>query len=385
MPLSSILTRPDDAVLDQLGEVETLSRAIHPHLVIGERIEARYIDRRGVVQREFYPDAVSLAGSVQRRRGRWNCYYGVVVRDADKGTAEHCVRAEALYADADLKLWATEPDPRAAARAAFRRFGLRPTAIVDTGNGFHVYLGLGEPVDVRDPACRATFEAVNAAFARALCGHGRKPDEVHDVARILRAPGSYNFKTTPPRAVRLDWCDPARRYSLADIAAYLDAHHHWAMDEPRPIHQAGNTRVEGGEPGGRPGDDYNRRGDMRPILRKHGWNYLHKRGDLEYWQRPNKRGRGTSATLNYGDFGLLYVFTSDGAPFDALTAYAPFSVYALLEHRGDYKEAAKALAAEGYGDQKRRRIHLSALDRPAGRRLPDLARPLGQRLAEVAR
>lgn len=34
------------------------------------------------------------------------------------------------------------------------------------------------------------------------------------------------------------------------------------------------------------------------------------------------------------------------------TAYDPFGVYARLEHGGDFKATAKALAAHGYGDDR---------------------------------
>jgi len=46
----------------------------------------------------------------------------------------------------------------------------------------------------------------------------------------------------------------------------------------------------------------------------------------------------------------LYVFSSNAAPFEPGKAYGPFAVYALLEHHGDFAAAARALRAEGYGD-----------------------------------
>lgn len=350
MPPQSIPYRPPSTTDDDTLLLDT----IHPTHMPGEVGEARYISRYGELQRAFHTGTASLVQSAQHRKHGWNCYVGVALRDGKGGTADHCTRVGALYADADFKVWDGDPDVRAAALDTFRRFGLPLTAGVDTSNGFHVYLALAEPVDVRVPARRATFEAINATFARALCGPTRKPDAVHDVARILRVPGTLNHKSNPPKAVTLDWCDPSRRYSLAEVAAYLDAHYHWAMDTERPTRATQTLTTERatvGE-GGRPGDDYSRRGDIRPLLRKHGWRYLYKRGAQEYWQRPGKSGRGTSATFNHGESGLLYVFTSDGAPFEPLTAYKPFAVYALLEHRGDYVAAAKALAADGYGDQK---------------------------------
>jgi hypothetical protein len=96
--------------------------------------------------------------------------------------------------------------------------------------------------------------------------------------------------------------------------------------------------------GDRPGDDFNERGDVRELLRRHGWS-LARNGENEYWRRPGK-DRGWSATLHDRSF---YVFSSNAAPFDAERSYRPFSVYTHLEHNGDFKAAAIALRALGYG------------------------------------
>ena len=49
---------------------------------------------------------------------------------------------------------------------------------------------------------------------------------------------------------------------------------------------------------------------------------------------------------------LLYVFSSNAAPFEPEKGYSKFAVYALLNHGGDFTAAARALAAEGYGGQR---------------------------------
>lgn len=94
----------------------------------------------------------------------------------------------------------------------------------------------------------------------------------------------------------------------------------------------------------RPGDDFNHRGDVRAVLRKHGW-ALAQSGENEYWRRPGKAS-GWSATLKDGVF---YIFSTNAAPFEPNRAYSPFAAYALLEHSGDYAAAASALRSEGYG------------------------------------
>ena len=95
---------------------------------------------------------------------------------------------------------------------------------------------------------------------------------------------------------------------------------------------------------GRPGDDFNERGDVREVLQGHDWQLV-RSGENQYWRRPGKE-LGWSATLRGGVF---YVFSSNAAPFEPDKAYAPFTVYTLLNHDGNFAAAATALRAEGYG------------------------------------
>jgi hypothetical protein len=96
----------------------------------------------------------------------------------------------------------------------------------------------------------------------------------------------------------------------------------------------------------RPGDDYNARGDVRGVLRKHGWT-LARQGENEYWRRPGKTD-GWSATFKEGVF---FVHSSNAAPFEPGRPYAPFAVYTLLEHGGDFTVAATALRHKDFGGE----------------------------------
>lgn len=119
----------------------------------------------------------------------------------------------------------------------------------------------------------------------------------------------------------------------------------WSLNEywPQPVNGTPKA-TESAEL--RPGDDYNNRGDVRAVLTAHSWDCV-KGGDNEYWRRPGKTS-GWSATLRDGVF---YVFSSNASPFEPNQSYSPFGVYALLEHGGDYTEAAQALVSQGYGEE----------------------------------
>lgn len=102
-----------------------------------------------------------------------------------------------------------------------------------------------------------------------------------------------------------------------------------------------------GEVGDRPGDKYNQAGDFS-ILQKHGWKLVSQNEARCLWKRPGKDGVGISATTGYckGKDGTprLYVFSTNAQPFQPNRTYDPFGIYALLEHNGDVKAAARALA-----------------------------------------
>jgi hypothetical protein len=130
----------------------------------------------------------------------------------------------------------------------------------------------------------------------------------------------------------------------------------WALDETPRTHRhavgVGVVSVSSASDGAgavRPGDDFNARGDVREVLRTHCWRQV-RTGDAggnEHWCRPGKE-HGTSATLKDGVF---YVFSSNAPPFEPQQGYAPFAVYAMLEHNGDFAAAASALREQGYGSE----------------------------------
>jgi hypothetical protein len=94
-----------------------------------------------------------------------------------------------------------------------------------------------------------------------------------------------------------------------------------------------------------PGDDYNARGDVAGLLRKHDW---HTSGKSDtYWTRPGK-AKGVSATLGKcGDRCLWVHSTSTNLPSGE--KLQPFAVFAHLECGGDFAEAARRLRAMNYG------------------------------------
>lgn len=124
---------------------------------------------------------------------------------------------------------------------------------------------------------------------------------------------------------------------------------------PAPLSEADAFLLSGRTPTGgiSPGDDYNQRASWDELLLPAGWTVLWGRRDGERgWRRPGKDTPGISATTGYGDRGdWLYVFSSS-TDFPCEQTLTKFAAYAHLEHAGNYSAAAKALRADGYGDQR---------------------------------
>lgn len=108
----------------------------------------------------------------------------------------------------------------------------------------------------------------------------------------------------------------------------------------RPVHR-----------GTRPGDDFNRQAMWHEVLEPHGWVPTTSRSGKLCWRRPGKE-HGISATTNYANSDLLYVF-STSTQFDARRGYSKFSAHTLLNYgslsQDAFTSAVRDLSARGYG------------------------------------
>jgi len=158
-------------------------------------------------------------------------------------------------------------------------------------------------------------------------------------------------------------CAPTEGYSLTqgsfdDIPVITEVERislltaAWELNSHVPAEQVHaeespkKTAVENG--GTRPGDEFNSRGDFRTVLEKHGWKLVSCSNGNEYWRRPGKEGKSWSATYS-AEKGVFYVFSSNAHPFEQGKGYSPFSIYAMLEHDGDFSTAASDLHTIGFG------------------------------------
>lgn len=184
------------------------------------------------------------------------------------------------------------------------------------------------------------------------------PGNRHGVKTLIETRGNGGYAVTAPSSgmvhpsgrsyvqvsggfATIATITPDERMALWQLARSFDE---MPVREQRASKQE-RTTVQGE----RPGDDFNARATWGEVLSD--WTFVFERNGTRYLRRPGKDD-GISATINHTKRDTLIVF-STSTPFEtAPTSYSKFAAYTLLEHNGDYRAAASALAGKGYGSKQ---------------------------------
>lgn len=178
--------------------------------------------RGGQVEQEWFEpwDLFSMmdlnAWIARSDKAKYDVYYGVLPRTGRGGTADHVVDAvNVVWADIDAKAMPGERgiiDGKQEAWIRLTRMDTPPTIIVDSGNGYHGYWMLREPIAWRQA------EAIMRGIADEIGA-----DRVYDKPRILRVPGTHNHKDPEnPIPVRLVKFDTTRLVTPGSLGDYRD-------------------------------------------------------------------------------------------------------------------------------------------------------------------
>lgn len=167
---------------------------------------ARPPERRfGLLPVGFSNLAADLDWAFELNAAGYHAHFGVHPRTVRGGRNDDVLGYAAIVADID--------DARLARQAYLwlDDAGLSPSAVVHSGRGVHLYFLPKELVPT------AAGKAVGLRLGRWLGG-----DAVHDPARVLRLPGTLNVKPHVMAMATLDYVNPNRRYSIADISDFMD-------------------------------------------------------------------------------------------------------------------------------------------------------------------
>ncbi len=184
-------------------------------------------------------DAEKLALSAPyKARNVWFGVNPVVIPEGyhGRGADEHVARCVALFSDIDVKAGGVTDTETAntVVKDISAALGVQPVAVVATGHGGHPYWAL----DPEDPAWtldteanRVAAQAVYRRFHR-LCAevagrYGCTVDNVGQVSRILRVPGTVNVKdpanTVPVELHKHPYGVPGAPLTYEQVCEALDA------------------------------------------------------------------------------------------------------------------------------------------------------------------
>ncbi len=111
-----------------------------------------------------------------------------------RGRKAYIAALNCLYAEFDAKDFGGSLDETL---AYIRGLAVQPSVIVASGGGYHTYCLLAEPFVLDTPEKRARAVDVQARWTTFVRGD----KAAKDIARVLRVPGTLNYKYEPARPV----------------------------------------------------------------------------------------------------------------------------------------------------------------------------------------
>ncbi|WP_343692782.1 bifunctional DNA primase/polymerase [Chitinophaga sp.] len=205
------------------------------------------------------------------------------------------------------------------------------------GGGYHIYY-------------RCETIAGNLKLARRETTAEERVDNPHEKVKVLietRGEGGYviasptpGYKFTSGNPTTIPAISPEQREAIFEIARSFNQYIEQITHAPHYVEQRAYSKS--------PFQDFNERGDIIGLLQKHGWIIVGQKGAKTIFKRPGNTTSRTSGDWN-SDLGFFSVFTTS-SQFEPMKGYRPAAVYAMLECNNDFKEAAKKLIAEGFGE-----------------------------------
>lgn len=245
--------------------------------------------------------------------------------------------------------------------------GFKPLVYESDGKGgFHVRVLFDQPVHAR------LLRAFGLWLAHDHAEHGiTAPPEVFPknaggspFGSFVRLPGRHHKRDVWPRVwTGTEWAtdDAAVEHllSLAGDDPALIPTIAAGFEMPRLTGGSDESRTRPRTPGWvYPWEGYNRNAtfeDVADLLERHGWHRVKqsRRDGALGFVRPGKTARdGEGGNLMVVDgVPIFFCFTSGAAPLESWKSHTPAAVFALLEHKGDFRAANKALYDLGYGSR----------------------------------
>lgn len=167
-----------------------------------ETIEIRYKSKNGKMESFFSNDLEEINKKVEELKPNNDIYFGIAPRkNNDSGKKENCSSISSLWVDIDCgqdghkksSLFTSKQE----ALDHIKRLSIKPSGIVDSGNGLHLYFFLNQKIELNKETI-PTVEKLNKTLGLIFGG-----DSVHNIDRIMRIPGTQNHKTETPKECKI--------------------------------------------------------------------------------------------------------------------------------------------------------------------------------------
>lgn len=165
-----------------------------------------------------------------------NTFFGVELRkkalkNGFRGSEKDILCVTTLYADIDIKgnAHAQTSLPSNVDEAIDFLHGLKikPSIIVNSGNGIHGYWLLDKPFIIETEDDRKHILSIFKCFGRYVNSEAKKRnwkiDSVYDLARILRVPGTINHKLSTGAKCEVIESD-GKRHNIIDFMQFIHSH-----------------------------------------------------------------------------------------------------------------------------------------------------------------
>jgi hypothetical protein len=212
----TIIREPD------FNQIETFSGLVHGKL--GGLIDVRAFSSDGRFQRaqQIFAEDINESKEFIRANIDKNICCGIASRIGEDGSKKGCGEIPGLWVDIDFK---DLPNGDEDAIALIEKFPLKPSLVVWSGHGLHLYWLFHDPV----PAS-LEIECYLKGIAKELCAD----PAAAEISHVMRIPGTYNYKNK-------DNVVAAKIMEVNDLRYTISDFEQWKIATQ---HQHSNTKVE---------------------------------------------------------------------------------------------------------------------------------------------
>lgn len=194
----------------------------------------------------------------------------------------------------------------------------------------------------------------NTKLASRYTTEDEKKVDPNDRVKVLfetRGNGGYilvyptpGYRVDVGKMAAIPWVNQEQRKALLAAARSFDETEEVRV-ESEPVELKNEFQANDGKTSW---DDYNERGSIERLIEGDGWKRVFERGDRVYYRRP---GKNIGISGDYIKSKNLFKSWTTSTQLPHEKALTPYALYTHLSHNGNFKESARALFKEGYGDR----------------------------------